>query len=228
MFFGGSADRLGRPGQGRHPAGRRAAAAADQPDPGDEPRPEAAAALLVLPAQPQGGRDRHRRRPRQRRDRRALQPVPGQQPGWLLGRGLDLSAVLLLRLPEHPAVRLRCAGVHEPGLRGRRARQHELRRTTPPASHRDDLQHPAGAVAVELPEPARAGQQPTALHRVERLVVAGECRAGQRDAAGHELLLLARLVGAEPARFHDRLGHADAVRRPERRACSTSTRPPRR
>ena len=49
---GGDAARLGRPGQGRDPPGRRAAAAAGQPDPGDERRPQAAAALLVLPARP--------------------------------------------------------------------------------------------------------------------------------------------------------------------------------
>ena len=80
---------------------------------------------------------------------------------------------------------------------------------------RDDVQHPAGAVAVQLPEPVRAGHEPAALHRLERLVVPGQRRARQRDAAGHELLLLAGILGAEPARLHDRLGHADAVRRPD-------------
>ena len=148
--------------------------------------------------------DRHRRRPRQRWHRRAVQPVPGEQPGGLLRRRVDLPPVLLLRLPEHAAVRLGRAGVHEPGLRGRRPRQHQLRELHG-VLDRDDVQHPAGAVAGELPESEQPGHQPAALHRLERLVVPGQRRTGQRHAAGHELLLLARILGAEPSRLHDRL-----------------------
>ena len=45
---------LGRPQQGRDPAGRRAAAAAREPRHADERRPPPAAALLVLPARREG------------------------------------------------------------------------------------------------------------------------------------------------------------------------------
>ena len=56
--------RLGQPRQGRHPAGRRAAAPARRPGHGHERRPDAAAALLVPPARREGGGRHDRRRPR--------------------------------------------------------------------------------------------------------------------------------------------------------------------
>ena len=65
--------RLGRPQQGRDPAGRRAAAPADQPDRADERGPQAAAAVLVPAARREGGGGDDRRRSRQRRHRGALQ-----------------------------------------------------------------------------------------------------------------------------------------------------------
>ncbi len=71
----GRAARLGRPQQGRDPAGRRAAAPAHQPDRADEPGPQAAAAVLVPAPRREGGGGDDRRRPRQRRHRGALPAV---------------------------------------------------------------------------------------------------------------------------------------------------------
>ena len=88
LYFGGAhRSRLGRPEQGRDPAGRRAAAAAGQPDRDDEPRPQAAAAVLVLPAQ----RSRPSSSPPATITATAAPPAgstqyAGQQPGRLLGR----------------------------------------------------------------------------------------------------------------------------------------------
>ncbi len=48
------------------------------------------------------------------------------------------------------------------------------------------------------------------------LVLPAQDRAGQRHPAGHELLLLARQLGAEPSGLHDRVGDADAVHRHRR------------
>ena len=71
---------LGRPDQGRDPAGRRAAAAAGQPHPGDERSTEAAAAPILVPAARRKGRSDHdRRRPRQQRNRRPIRPVPRRE-----------------------------------------------------------------------------------------------------------------------------------------------------
>ena len=63
------AARLGRPQQGRDPAGRRAAAPAHEPDRAHERRPQAAAAVLVPAAVGEGGGRDDRRRSRQRRHR---------------------------------------------------------------------------------------------------------------------------------------------------------------
>ena len=79
LFFGGAPGRLGRPRQGADPAGRRAAAAAGEPDHADEPRPDAAAAVLVPPARAAGGRGHDRRRSRHRRDARAVRRVRGPE-----------------------------------------------------------------------------------------------------------------------------------------------------
>ncbi len=76
--------------QDRDPAGRRAAAAAREPDHADGRRPDAAAALLVPAARREGGRRDERRRPlaRQRsgRDRVRVRPLQGAEPGRLQRR----------------------------------------------------------------------------------------------------------------------------------------------
>ena len=116
-------DRLGQPGQGRHPAGRRAAATARQPDPGDEPRQEAAAAVLVLPGRPQGGRRRRRVT-----TTATVAPRDGststcrEQPGRLLGRATGPARGSAPTSTRAPRCRTRSRGLHEPGLRGRRPR----------------------------------------------------------------------------------------------------------
>ena len=119
---------LGRPEQGRDPAGRRAAAPAREPDRADEPRPQAAAALLVPPARREGGRRDDRRRPRQRRHCGPLRHLQGAEPARLLGRRLGVRPRHVLHLPEHAADRAQAAAYVADGLRGRAARQHELRR----------------------------------------------------------------------------------------------------
>ena len=61
-----------------------------------------------------------------------------------------------------------------------------------------------GSAAARLPRavPGRdpAANQPHALHRLERLGKRASGRAGERRAARHQLLLLARCVGPEPSR----------------------------
>ena len=69
-----------------------------------------------------------------------------------------------------------------------------------------------------LPGHAGSGLEPHALRRLERLGDAAEGRARGRNPAGHELLPLPRLLDRLQARLHDRLGHADALRRPRRDA----------
>ena len=90
---------------------------------------DAAAALLVLPARREGGRRHDRRRSRQRRHRRPVRPVQvASQPGGLRRRRLGVRARHLVHLPEHAAQRRAGRGLRGPGLRGRAAYQHRLRR----------------------------------------------------------------------------------------------------
>ena len=71
--------------QDRDPAGRRAAAAARQPDHADGARPDAAAALLVPAARREGRRRHERRRPlADRAAPRALRPLQVAEPARLL------------------------------------------------------------------------------------------------------------------------------------------------
>ena len=63
-----------------------------------------------------------------------------------------------------------------------------------------------------------AAHQPHPLHRLERLGERTQGRPRVRDPAGHELLLLARHLGSEPARDVHGIRHPDAVRGPRRLA----------
>ena len=82
-----------------------------------------------------------------------------------------------------------------------------------PSSIADVYTNQLAQLEVLPTERAEPRHEPAALHRLQRLVVPAEGRASQRHADGHQLLLLARLLDPEPARLHDRLGNADAVRR---------------
>ena len=64
--------------------------------------------------------------------------------------------------------------------------------------------------------PPLADHQPLPLHRLERLGLAAEGRARLGDPARHQLLLLPRIVDRRPPGLHDRVRHADAVRRHRR------------
>ena len=130
-------------------------------------------------------------------------------------------------VPITTAVRRVRAGVHEPGLRGRRPRQHQLRRLHARPRSRATYSTPSWRSGGRTTR-AWLGQSPTgctaspgATGRARR-----DLETVQRDAAGCELLLLARVLGAEPSRLHDRVGHADAVRQPEQAPCWNSPRPP--
>ena len=83
--------------------------------------------LLVPPARREGGRRPHRRRPRRRRHRRPLRRGDRAEPARLLGRGLGVRAQHVVRVHGHAADRRRKPRRTAAGLRGRAARQHELR-----------------------------------------------------------------------------------------------------
>ena len=197
------AARLGRPEQGRDPAGRRAAAPARQPDRHDEPRPEAAAALLVPPARREGGRRHDRRRPRQRRHRRALRPVHGRAARRAARSPTgSASAAPPTSIPNTPLTNAAGGGLRRPGLRGRRctstptAPTSRRRRstTTSTTSSRD--------FAATLPERAGADDQPHPLHRLERL---GDAR--RRSSSRHGIRLDTNYYYWPPAAgSHDRPG----------------------
>ena len=84
--------------------------------------------------------------------------------------------------------------VGEQGLRGRAARQHELRGLDPDDPARL-LHEPDGGLLREVPLHRAAADEPDALHRVERLGDAAEGRARERHPLRHELLLLAARRG---------------------------------
>ena len=202
-----------------HPAGRRAAAAARQPDRRDERRdrlplprfwyfPGSHKAVVVATGDDHatGG------------TRGPLQHLRRGQPGGLLGRPVGVPALHVVRLPEH------AADQHPGGV----------------ASTRQGFEvglHPQNGCANFTSLPVAPGHAtPTQLGHVARGVpsrarrrrpAASTASSGatgsrrprpswQRDPARHQLLLLARLVDRRPAGLHDRLGHADAVHRHRR------------
>ena len=137
MFF----SRLAEHEQDRDTAGRRAAAAAREPDHGDGARPAADAAVLVPAARGEGGRRDERRRPladqHPRRDRVRLRPVQAAERAGLRCGELGLRPLDLVHLPRQRA--------HGGG--GGRLRRGRLRgrRCTPRTGLRRDTEH-AGAV----------------------------------------------------------------------------------
>ena len=219
LFFGGAGTGLGQPGQGRDPAGRRAAAAAGQPDRGDEPRPQAAAAVLVLPAQHQGGRGGDRRRPRQRRHRRAVRPVRGQQPGRLLGRPTGSAPGSRRYIyPSTPLTQRAGGRVQRGRVRDRPAREQRLHRTSPrprwPSDYASQLGQLGGRSTPACRRPV--------TNRFHCIVWSATGPPSRRSSGPNGIRLDTNYYYwpgswvAEPAGVHDRLRHADALRRHER------------
>ncbi len=137
-------------------------------------------------------------------------------PSRLLGDGLDVPAILVHMCTQEHRCRTRPRSptptvVSRSGFTRRQivrtTHQHQLPASTPTS-------WPVGSLSCpSVPSP---GTQPVALHCLQRLVIAAEGRAGQRHPDGRQLLLLARVLDSEPTWLHDRLGHADAVRRHRR------------
>ena len=129
LFFGAKRAMFsptGSTSKGRDPAGGRAAAAAGEPDRGDEPRSQATAALLVPAARREGRRGDDRGRPRQQRHRRPLRPVHSRRSGRLRRRGLGVREGNLVHLPDTPLTDAQAAAF-ERGIRDRLARDDQLR-----------------------------------------------------------------------------------------------------
>ena len=219
LFFGAKR-RLGRPQQGRDPAGRRAAAPAGEPHHADEPRPHAAAALLVPAARREG-----RGRPDRRRPRPAAAPSGSSTATSRRARPAARSPTgsACGRPPTSIPARA-ITDAQARGLPGRRASRSRCTSSTDcadftPALARGRLGRPSSPqFGAELPEPVRAADQPHALHRLERLGERAEGRARARHPLRHQLLLLARRLGPGPARHVHRLGLPDALRRRRRLA----------
>ena len=118
--------------------------------------------------------------------------------------------------PNTRAQRRGRCGLRGAGLRGQRARQHQLRGLDAGQPRRASTPTSSPAFASSIPERPRAGDPPHPLHRLERLGDPAAGRARQRHPPRHELLLLAGRLGPGPARLVHRLRHADALRRPRR------------
>ena len=175
LFFGGAPGRLRRPEQGRHSAGRRAAAPAGQPDRVHERRPQAAAAVLVSPARGEGGRRHDRRRSRQQRNDRPFQHL--QRGTARAGCSVDnwecVRATSYI-YPEH-ADHERAGRRHSrrrasrSACTSRRAAELGLQQLHAGVARRG-LRDAVGARSRRIvPGRCPPEDQPHALHRVERL-----------------------------------------------------------
>ena len=203
--------------QGRDPAGGRAAAAAGEPDPDDGPQPQAAAALLVFPALAQGRGRRHGRRSRQGRHGGALRPVSGRQPGGVLGADWTCPRFTSYISPNTPLSNAQRWAYDNRGFEVGPASEHRLRGLHA-RQPRADVLHAARRLAGEVLVAARPATNRTHCLVWSDWVDRAEDRAGERDAARRQLLLLAERVDRESAGLHDRLRHADALRGHERGA----------
>ena len=99
-----------------------------------------------------------------------------------------------------------------------RCTSHDLRQDLDARLAREALDAQLAGVRGRLAEPARPGDEPHALRRLERLGERAEGRAGARRPLRHELLLLPDDLGAGPAGPVHRLGLPDALRRRRRLA----------
>ena len=158
---------LGRPEQGRDPAGRRAAAAAREPDRADEPRPQAAAALLVPAARREGrGRD-DRRRPRQRRAPAGRFDIyeADSPPGCVVADWECVRSTSYI-YPNTPLTNAQAAAYEAAGFEIALHAVDQLRRLgrARSAARRSVLHEPAAGLRVELSRasPRRSPTAPTA------------------------------------------------------------------
>ena len=146
--------RLGRPRQGRDPAGRRAAAPAREPDRGDEPDRMPLPRFWYLPARREGrGRHDRRRPPATAGPRAGSTGFEADSPPGCSVADWECVRVDVLRLPEHASV---------PGARGASSSDGfeiglHLNTGCPnnftPASLRDQLGRAAAGVAAAFPTP---------------------------------------------------------------------------
>ena len=178
------------------PAGRRAAAAAGQPDRSMNrdrmplPRfwyfPHSLKAVVVATGDDHanGGTAGPLRR-----------STRANSPAGLLGRRLGVPALHVVRLPEHAAHQRPGGGIPRP----RASRSGCTRRTAAPTTRARRASRRRTPTSSPPGEPKyRACPRPTPtapLHRLERLGQPAEGRARQRHPAGHQLLLLARALG---------------------------------
>ena len=185
---GRRAARLDRARPLRRAAGRRAAAPAGEPHHDDEHGQGADAALRLPAARREGGHRPHRRRPRDRPHARVLRrgssPTARPAAPWPTG---SASARRRTSTPTRRSTRP-CWTATSPRLRGRAPPRDGLRGLHGGLA-RVRAERPARRVRRGLPEPPRAGVQPHALHRLERLGRHAEGRAPARHPLRHELLL---------------------------------------
>ena len=209
---------LGRLSQGRDPAGRRAAAAAGQPDRADEPRPDAAAALLVLPARREGRRRHDRRRPRattappaSSTGTRSVSPPGCDVDDWECVRGTSYV------YPNTPLSDAAAAAYEAAGLRGRASTSTRTAPTGPRRRLDGLLRRPARPTSRP---PSRACAAPTTNRT--HCITWSDWATQPKVEAAHGIRLdtnyyywPAAWVQNRPGLLH-RLGHADALRRPRR------------
>ena len=157
----------------------------------------------------------------QRRDGRPLRQVRRGEPAPAARSPMGVRALHLVHLSRLTAHGRASPDLRRPGLRGRAA--HRADRDQRARLRELDGSRAAGVFDTQLPrvagqvhERSVADHAPDALRLLGRLGHSAEGRARERDPAGHELLLLPGQLDGGEARLHDRLGHADALRRHRR------------
>ena len=127
-----------------------------------------------------------------------------------------MPPVHVVRLPEHAAEQQPRRPPTTP-----RASRSACTRTTAAANFTPDqpaldVRQRPGRLGSEVHEPPVTGVEPVPLPGVERLGQPVRGRARERHPVRRQLLLLAGQLGQRPARVHDRIGHAAAVRQARR------------
>ena len=212
--------RLGRHEQDRHPAGRRAAAPARQPDDPDGAQQAASAALLVPATGSEGGRGHEWRRPFAHlyagRHGFPLRSLRAREHTGLRGRPVAVRPVDLLHPAEQRAHERAGQQLHGRRLRGRAAPPHRVMSDDQPdaVAALQLLRHPAGAVRGQLPRPPCTEDEPHPLRLLAGLGVDRKGRGGTRHQNGRQLLPLSGQLDREQAGLPQRRGLPDALRRP--------------
>ena len=152
-----------------------------------------------FPGTPQGGRRRHRRRPRHRRHRRAgSAPTPRPARRAARWRAWECPRFTSYVYPSTPLTNSAGGVVPRPGLRGRPAPAERL-----PQLHvasracRDVYTTQLGAWRAKYPSVAVADHQPLPLHRLERLGLPAQGRAGQRASGSTPTTTTTRARGSQ-------------------------------